>query len=720
MTASLELWKGSGWVLGGCAALLALSAFRRRIGVDPDPTPRFRRFELCLGSALVAAGVWLRVARLGEFQGGVLTGDENWASIVYVSDFVHGLEPHRFLGASLGTFALLVDGWNQVFGFEPAATRRLTVAAGLAATALLFLALRRLTDPSLALLATGLSCVSPFAVFFSRLALEPIYAVFFFIALLFTFALGRDGPGPARSFLIGALAGIGWFVYAGFPLAVAALTLGWGAASLVLVTNRGSPEVRGAATAKANRIRGRASSLAAAAVGFLTIYAPMMLLNTFVLGGGFLATGGGTAAFAWPAIHEAGVQLLRDLFLEGDSWYLPWRGAPVLERALLPFAALGAVWSWRRYPNPAARGALLAAPILIALCTVAGPYPGMRRALVVLVPYHFCAAAGMLLTVRRLAASNGTTRAAAGPRAGLAMALIALCALHAVVYQLAFGREMVGPYRFSGGFTVEPPLPYQILVDRLREGPVLLDAGEFGQLDRKYYLSLVRLAQRYGELPSEEELLHFSDDPDLAWRDDWTLLTTRAYGLMALSRRTGLCIPPAELRSALHDRTLFVVRLVSARDPGAEIVCAGSPAHLASITSRLRFGFARLEEGLRHELHCGGPYCDASRSESVYATGGDVSFLLRNPTPENAVELCLGASFTNVSVRENRILVNGHPVGTLSAVTAAPNGEACFAVPGEASARDPLWRITIEAPAAEGRFGWDLLWAELRPPRTWS
>ena len=714
MTASLELWKGSGWVLGGCAALLALWAFPRGTGEDPDPAPWFRRFGLCLGGALVAAGVWLRVTGLDEFQGGMLSGDESWASIVYVSDFVHGLAPHRSLGASLATFALLVDGWNHVFGFEPAATRHLTVALGLLTSALFYLGLRRLTDPSLAILATGLLCVSPFAVFFSRLALEPIYPVFFFAALLLAVAFWRDRPGPARAFPIGDLTGVGWFAYAAFPMALAALVLGSGTVLAISLARRGWVSVRDVARAG----WGRAWSVAAMALGFLAVYAPMMALHVLVFGGGLFATGGGVAALSFPAIHQAGEQLLRDLFIEGDSWYLPWRGAPVLERALLPFAALGAVRSWRRYRNAAARGALLAAPILIALCTVAGPYPGMRRALVVLLPYHFCAAAGVLLTGRRLAASNGTTRAAGGPRAVLAMALIALCSLHAVVYQLAFGRAMVGSYRFAGGFTVEPPLPYRLLVDRLREGPVLLDAGEFGELDRKYYLSLVRLAHRYGEVSSEEELIHFSDDPDLASRDDWTLLTARVYGLIALSRSTGLCIPLSELRSALDDRTLFVVRLVSARDPGATIVCAGSPAHLASITSRLRLGFAHLEEGLRHELNCNGPYCDASRSESVYATGGDVSFLLRKPAPENAVALCLGVILTNVSVRENRILVNGHPVGSLSAATAGPNAEACFTVPGEASARDPLWRITIEAPAAEGKSGWDLLWAELRPPRT--
>lgn len=218
----------------GCAAGLALATLRGlgrgNVSLRDEGERGPRGTILALGLPLLAAGVWLRVARLGEFEGGILTSDERWASVIYVSDFVHRLEPHRSLGASLGTLALLVDVWNRIFGFEPVATRRLTVVAGLLATGLYYVAVRRLAGPSPSLVASGLLCVSPFAVFVSRLALEPIYPVFFFIALLLSFSLWRKRPGPARALSVGLLAGFGCFVYAGFPLALVALAAGWGAA----------------------------------------------------------------------------------------------------------------------------------------------------------------------------------------------------------------------------------------------------------------------------------------------------------------------------------------------------------------------------------------------------------------------------------------------------------------------------------------------------------
>lgn len=279
-------------------------------------------------------------------------------------------------------------------------------------------------------------------------------------------------------------------------------------------------------------------------------------------------------------------------------------------------------------------------------------------------------------------------------------------------------------YNFGTGFTTEPPIPHDLLVERLGEGHVVLDPAEFGgAMDRRYYASLERLARRYGQLSTIERRLHYADEPDLAPGEGWIALTARAKTLGELSRRTGLCIPLSQVRNASGAKRLFAVRMVSASYSGEEILCVGSPSHLESIGSRLRFGFTHLEEALRHEMHCAGPYCDPSRPSTVYATGGDISFLLRRPGPQSAggsseaspvaTELWLGVVPASAPERANRLLVNGRAVGTLSAGTVDQGGEARFAVPEAARTSDPLWRITIQAPPAP-EAGWDLRWAELR------
>jgi hypothetical protein len=286
------------------------------------------------------------------------------------------------------------------------------------------------------------------------------------------------------------------------------------------------------------------------------------------------------------------------------------------------------------------------------------------------------------------------------------------CCFHAVVYQLAFGRAMTG-YNFGTGFATEPPIPHDFLIDRLREGQVLLDAAEFGgPMDRRYYISLERLARRYGQLPATEPRLHYSDEPGLSPAEGWIVLTRTVERLPALGRRTGLCISLSQMRSPFGHEAL-AVRMTSAV-PGEQTACVGSPSSLASIGGRLSFGSDHLEEGLRHGLTCAGPYCDSSRRDFVYVAGGDVSFLLRTPSP--VATLCIGVIPTSVTERQNPVLVNGHPVGTLSAETVGASGEARFLVRAEAATNDPLWRITIQAPREAGTPGWDLRWAELRAP----
>lgn len=715
---ALELWRVSGWALGGAAILLVLLTALPKASRGPSAARPPWVLALGLGLALLMTGVWLRVSALRTFEGGLLTSDENWAGVIYVSDFVHRLETYRNFGASHSTFAYTIDRWNQSFGFEPAATRRVTVALGLATLALCLLAFCSLTTRSLALLTTGLLSVCPFAVFFSRLALEPGYVLFWAIVGLFAYSRWRKRPGAVRAFPIGVSAGLGYFVYAASPVALAALVTGWSVAWVISTVGRrfdAGPRSSGDA------LVGTHSALGAA-IGFAMFYIPITWLHTRVFGGRFLSTGGGALNLSMDSMREAWIQLFRDLFIGGSSWYLPFRDLPVLERTLLPFAARGAVWSWRRYRSWLARGCLLAAPLLIALCTISGPYPGMRRALVVSLPYAFCSAAGVLLVLGRLADLRGRALALAGT------ALVVLCGFHAVAYQVAFGKQMTG-FNFGTGFTIEPPIALDFLVERLGEGHVVFDPAEFGGvMERRYYASLERLARRYGRLPTTERRLHYADEPDLTPGEGWIALTGRAEVLAELSRRTGLCIPLSQVGNASGDKRLFAVRMVAASHSGEEILCVGSPSHLESVGSRLRFGYTHLREALRHEMHCAGPYCDPSRPSSVYASGGDISFLLRRPVPQSAgglsqarsaaTELWLEVIPTSVSERANRLLVNGHPIGTLFAGTVGEGGKARFSIPEGATVSDPLWRITAEAPRAPAA-GWDLVWAELRraPPK---
>jgi len=433
MTAAFELFEASGWVLLGCACFLSTWGLRR-IAELPAPSPWLRRVGTLLGLALVATGVWLRVSGLREFEARMLTSDENWQGVIYVSDFVHRLETYRSFGASHGTFAYGIDAWNRLFGFDPVGTRWFSVTSGLAALALFYLGLRGLTTASLALLSAGLLSVSPFVVFFSRIATEHSHTLFYASACLLACSCWRRRPGAARAFPIGLLAGLGYFVYAGFPVALAALALGCGGAWLI--SRPGRRLVKGVQSARPSPAV--MSSALAAALGFAAIYVPMILLHTRVFGGRFLSTGGGRLTLSMASVREAWTQLVRDLFVGGTSWYLPFRDLPVLERTLLPFAALGAVWAWRRHPSTLARGCLLAAPLLIALCTPSGQYPGMRRALVVLAPYAFCAAAGVLLVLGRLAdlrsrpAGTRSTRALRHVGTLVGVTLVGLCCFHAV------------------------------------------------------------------------------------------------------------------------------------------------------------------------------------------------------------------------------------------------------------------------------------------------
>lgn len=727
MVEAFELWKASGWVLGLCAILLVLLTTLRKSsrGQQAGRVPWSEWLALGLGLTLLATGAWLRISGLQTFEGGMLTSDENWP-IIYVSDVVHRLETYQELGLSHGTFAYTIDLWNRVFGFEPLGARRATVAFGIATIALYFLALRSLTTPSLALLATGLLCASPFAVFFSRLVSEHSYPLFYASACLLAYSCWRRQPGAVQAFPIGLFAGLGYFVYAGFPVALAALVLGCGVACMIGRIGR-EPDTRARSTGQPLVL---VRSVLAAGLGFAAIYVPTILLHTQAFGGRFLTTGGGRLKLSMASMREAWIQLFRDLFIAGSSWYLPFRDLPVLERTLLPFAALGAVWAWRRYRSALARGCLLAAPLLIALCTLSGQYPGMRRALVVLLPYAFCSAAGVLLVLQTLAkpfrVEARSTRVLGRLGSLVGVSLVLLCCFHAVAYQLAFGKQMTGR-NFGTGFTgvTTDPIPDDLLIDRLREGHVLLDRGEFGGvMAERYYPSVERLARRYGRLTSTEQRLHYSDDPQVAAEEGWIVLTRDAEVLREQSQRTGLCIPLSEVRNAFGDKILFAVPLVSASRSGEEILCVGSPSHLESIGSRLRFGFTHFKEALRHEMHCAGPYCDPSRPSTVYATGGDISFLLRRPAPQSAggfsetspaaAELWLGVVPANVPGRANRLLVNGHPVGTLLAGTLGEGGKARFSIPETATASDPLWRITIESPEPPAT-GWDLVWAELRP-----
>lgn len=495
-------------------------------------------------------------------------------------------------------------------------------------------------------------------------------------------------------------------MYAGFPVSLAALASGWGTAFLLSLASGQRPR---------SRIRDRVTSLAAAAAGFAAVFVPVILLHLERFHGRILSTGGGGLDLEPAAVRAAWAALLGDLFVRGGSWYLPFRDLPVLERTLLPFAATGSLWAWRRYPSWQARGSLLAAPILIALCTISGQYPGMRRALSVLLPYHFCAAAGILVVLRGL---PGRAR----PSLLGGATLVVLSCLHAVAYQFAF-REAKTGFNFGTGFAYEPPIPHDFLIGRLREGPVVLEPTEFGgEMDRRYYQSIERLARRYGQLATTEARLHYLDDPGLAPQEGWGILARTERAVGEISRGTGLCIQASRLRSAPGAEGFLSVPLVSASPREEGTICVGSPSHLASIGSHVSLGFAHLEARLRHGLSCAGPYCGPSRPDSVDATGGDLSFVLRDPRsashlPEGSgsgVELSLGVVQENVHARENRISVNGHPLGTLSAGSVGANGEARFPVPDAAAPSDPLWRITIEAPREAGRIGWGVRWAELR------
>ena len=692
---SPQLWTGVGLALTflylmGAGVLIATGDSRW-----PEQRP-WRGVEMILCAAILLAAASLRFRHVETLNGGLLTMDEAQTTRTYVSSVVH-FEPAEF-GATFLTHAWLLDTWYRVFGIGTYSPRYFTAVVGLIGLLFFFATLRLLFGAFVAAWGTAFLAVATYAVYLSVFAIETGTLMLAVPVGAFAFVAWLRGPTLLRSCALGLAIGLSLFTYPGVLVGYAAIVGGW---VLCAAVQRFSRRANGGAGPLALvPARSWGVALLSLAVVFLAalilhvrVYAPT---HGLFHGGGSLSASAGAFRAAMPA-------LLRDLFVETDSWNLLLRRTPFVDWTYWPFAVLGAACVWKRYPDWISRGVLLSMVLVVLLVPLCGSNPGMRRGAFLLFPLCACAGVGV-----------GELRIRVGSPAASVLVLAALA--HPIYFQTTIGRGQWTTASFGQSFGSKP-IPDRMLLDILEKHDVVMSADEYASSwDRNRLVHYRKLALRHGALPPHAHTLGFADAADpsgaaaVAAEPGAALLTWDPERVLpAIAGGAGLCIGP----SNLDERPALVPLIIPGRATSRD-VCLWRDGPLSVPSRCVRLGHAHRFSKLAHDVSCENAYCDASRPEAAYVEPGSVAFRLGAPPPRAwPVRLVVQVTVLPPWARENRVFVNERDIGAIDGAGLDAAGRLRIDVPSAAAVDREQWSVRLGPGGHPGRLGWDVVWAAL-------
>jgi hypothetical protein len=684
-----SFWRYSGWFF---AILLSVWLFQWRGRFVPVKSEQFSgKLEFYTAIILICVGLFLRFAYLDEFLGGKLTSDENLLTVIYLSTVVHG-EPSVH-GATHLACALTLDLWYQLFGFTPYTARAYAATMGAIGLLGLYLGILGALGKRTALWGTAFLSVSLFGIYFSKVAFDVgwvtmVYPVTF---ALIVWSLRK------RSYLLAACAGLfasfGVFSYPGIILAAFAILLGLAATYTF--------KLKSAATKPMCRVHAKLyATMALSAIPF-AIYAVAKHKMVLGAGGQPLLMGGGGLSLTWKAYADGILQVLRDSFIDADSWYLQFREMPFFEFALMPLAALGLMRFFRDRMTRPWFAAFYAVPILMLLVPMSGAYPGMRRAIYAVIPYSIAVAGGLMVVIESTCKHGMVFRV-------LTLIIVGLSVLHPLIYQFTLGRAQV-KWNIGEGFS-RPRIPTDFLLSTLKTKDVILERNEFDSyFDARIYHNYPRLYARYQKDSGvSHEVMLIGQPTTDASPDEFSqqagkvFMTWDNYKVTQLIKNGKLCVPSQAMDVSSNLQPYWGVVA------GPNNNCGAIPALiLPAMGSSLSMHFDKVAR-LVHELHCTAEYCGADRPEFIYAAGGDVSFLLQPKNDEIPSMLTVEINESNTPGRENAVLVNNVPIGLISIGTLdATKQFARIPIPVAARLSNGPWTVKLLAPPA-GKPGWDV------------
>lgn len=408
-------------------------------------------------------GAYPRLYHMASTSFGLMLFEE-LSAMTYIEQMLSGRP--TYAGATQMVYFLAMDAWRFIFGMSAYWARALSALFGLGSLIVFFLALRRLIPLGAAWLATGLLALSLYAGFFSRLAIEPGWCLFFFALNLYLFARLREGR--RGFFLLGLSVALGVFTYPGYTL--------WllGAMPFLLFA-----------------IRRDWRSLVVPAVwtlaGFFVFTVPSVIFHYLTQSHAPLFRGGGVLLESSNSYWDSLVIHVYDIFISANSYYLVFNKDTFLETSLFAFFALGAWALVKRERRHWAAVLLGSAVVLPFLSATATNHPGMRRAILLLPIFYIFAGVGMNWLITRFANSSFVWRA-------LSLLLVAAAGLvpFKVTLDGVHEAEAAPPFDRYAEVIQHPKFMTWLESERVR---LVMEQPQ--KFQAEYITSFVRLAERY-------------------------------------------------------------------------------------------------------------------------------------------------------------------------------------------------------------------------------
>jgi hypothetical protein len=703
----LNFWQISAWAIAIGLSIAIYFELRSSCINQQSLQIRPSIFEIMLAITLTSMGLILRFAFLDEFQAGRLTSDEHRLANIYISTIVHN-ELARG-GATHLAFARSLDFWYQTVGFTPLLARSFSAFLGAVSLVFFFFGLRKVAGVRLAMWGTAFLSISLFGIYFSKLAIETGWAIFIPPVVFYFLVVGGKFKFLAVA-ASGFFLSLGLFSYPGLLMAIIAIIIGICISFLISKSYRSNFQFFEIL---------KNWKLGLSFLGGIIPFTAYALYQHIAVYGADqqLMTGNGLFTFEYAPLLDGFVQVLRDAFINADSWYMPYQGEPFFEIPLLPLAVLGLLMFWRgRWPWYT-YGVFVSIPICIIMTPFAGPYPGMRRAIFVLLPYYIAVGGGFIYLLSAVAdqeinklVNNNFKYVLRKP---LVLSLIVLAVVQPLAYQFTTGRD-VTRWNFGEGFS-KPPIPFNLILKTLKTNDIALDEKEFGgYFDDLIYMHYPRLYSRYNPEATIDHrvvvirnLYDFSSSRSVAQIENKVLMgwDAREFGRLATAGK--ICMLRESLSSDQADYPYWSV----VSTPGNS-ACKNSVDFSAKLGSEMSMAFDRIAR-LRHQLHCETANCGPDRPAFVNTNGGKVSFLL---TPKSLDKISiLRLNVTNPDKnRESLVFVNDVYLGSLTLASLSKGGKfAEFPIPQQVAAPEN-WKIQIgPSPANPNTPGWDIVSAEI-------
>jgi hypothetical protein len=702
----LSYWATLSVLLGIAMLTVVLWGRRSALVEGQGETDRWTALD-AVPILLLAVGLFLRFAYLGEFMGGRFVADENLVAVYYVTSLMEG-EPNRF-GVGKAAFGIVADAWYRLVGFEVYNARLFSALQGALGLGFAFLGARRVAGRRTALWFTALLAVALYAIHFSKLALAIACVLFLGPVLFWLVARYLTGGGPGNLMAAGVVAGLATFTYTGLPLGMLATA---GGVVLVWLTDC----LRGRRLLL-DDVRDLYKPVLWTAAGLLPLLALGALWHESLSQPGVNFTGGGSLDLRPTTLATALVEILEDLFVAGNSWFLVYRKVPFVETALLPVALLGAVTAWRRPNNLLIRGVIVSLPVLVLINTATGPYPGMRRALFLLLPFYYLVALGI---VHMLDGSSRRENPGSWPSSAASrvfVLLLGIALIHSLAYQFSNGRA-TARVNFGEGY-IRERISDEYLLRLLEDRHVVLDGREFeGYFDEILYRGFAARAVRYGLLTNSSTRIHFLDEPrdpyvaSLADRSDWVFLSWQRGRMFRLSEDHPVCISRDLLASRAGIPYSAYPESAQLADSD-RVLCLGDEGWLARVGESVQLGYRHLEERFYHHLECENALCDPSRQDFVHTGNkGAVRFVLRVPPRKKQFVLRLQVTHASDD-RRARVVVENRFLGLLESSRVGTDHSAEFPL-SSALVRDKrVVRVKLQGTGEPGFQGWDVVAAAL-------